>query len=260
MRTVGIFLLALIVLGALLAPAFSPYTYAQIDLAHANQAPSWQHWFGTDDLGRDLFTRVWVGARISLFIGSAAACIDLMIGVLWGGAAAACGGWVDEWLMRSADVLYSLPYLLIVICLLVTLGQGLLSMIAAMTVIGWIPMARIVRGEILRLRELDYVLASRLMGGNTWYVLRKHLLPNASGAIFTTLTMTIPSAIFTEAFLSFVGLGVPPPLASWGTMASEGLSAMEYYPWRITFPALFIVVTVLAFHLAFEKNEELANA
>lgn len=234
---------------ALFGPSISGYTYHDISLMHKNQAPSLEHWFGTDDLGRDMFTRIAYGARVSLTIGIAAAIIDLFIGVFWGGLAAYKGGVTDEVMMRIADVLYSLPYLLVVIMLMVLLGSGMITMIVALTVTGWITMARIVRAQISELKHREFVLAAQSLGAGTGRILFRHLLPNAMGPIIVTLTLTVPSAIFTEAFLSFLGLGVQAPIASWGTMTSEGLPALHYYPWRLLFPVGFISATMLAFNL-----------
>lgn len=245
----GIILLFPILLLIFIGPALSGYQYDAIHLASKNQSPSTQFWFGTDDLGRDIFTRVWYGARISLSVGFLAAAIDLVIGLLWGGISGLAGGRLDEVLMRCADILYSLPYLLIVILLTVVLGSGLSSLLVAITLTGWITMARIVRGQVLLLKEMDYIMAARALGASQARLLFCHLLPNAMGPILITLTLTIPSAIFAEAFLSFLGLGIQAPLASWGTMANEGLPALQFYPWRIFFPALFISQTMLSFHL-----------
>jgi len=196
-----------------------------------------------------MFARIWYGAKISLFIGIAAAIIDLVIGVIWGGISGYKGGRVDEVMMRIADVLYGIPYLLLVILLMVVLGQGLGTMILAMSITGWINMARITRGQVLSLKNQEYILASRTLGASLTRIMGKHLIPNAMGPILVTLTLTIPNAIFTEAFLSYLGLGLTPPLASWGTMANDGIAAMSYYPWRVFFPALFICLTIFAFNV-----------
>lgn len=245
----GVILLGILLFMALFGPMMTPYDYATNDLLNANLAPSTDHWFGTDDLGRDVFTRVWVGARISLFIGLMAALIDLIIGILWGSISGFKGGKTDEIMMRIADILWGVPYLLLVILLMVVFKPGLATMIAAMTITGWISMARIVRGQVLQLKNQEYVLASRTLGAGINRILSKHLIPNTMGPILITMTLTIPQAIFTEAFLSYLGLGVPQPLASWGTMASEGLPALKYYPWRIFFPATFICLTIFAFNV-----------
>ncbi|MCB1135144.1 MAG: ABC transporter permease [Chlamydiia bacterium] len=245
----SLYILGVLFLLAVFGPLFSPYTYYGTELAAKNSSPSYAHWFGTDDLGRDIFTRVWFGARISLFVGICAAVIDVLLGVLWGGTAALAGGRMDEYMMRAADILYGIPYLLLVILLMVVMGSGLVPIIIAMTITGWINMARIVRGQVLQLKQQDFVLAAEALGASFGRILFKHLLPNCMGPIVVTMTLTIPTAIFTEAFLSFLGLGVQAPIASWGTMASEGLPALRYYPWRLFFPAMFISFTMLAFNL-----------
>ncbi len=245
----GLTFLCLLAIFAAIAPYLSGYTYFETHLELKNQPPSTQFWFGTDDLGRDLFTRVAYGARISLFIGIIAGLIDCCIGMIWGGIAAYSGGRIDDLMMRIADVLYALPYLLMVTLLMVIMGSGLITIIIAMTVTGWITMARIVRGQILQLKKQEYILAALAMGASRTRILFRHLLPNALGPIIVTLTLTIPAAIFVEAFLSFLGLGIQAPIASWGTMANEGLSAMKYYPWRLFFPSLFISLTMLSFNL-----------
>lgn len=244
---IGLITLVLIILGAIFVPMFSNFTYRQ-QTGDYNIAPNGTYLFGTDDLGRDIFTRVFVGARISIFIGFAAAIIDLIIGVTWGAIAGLKGGRVDEFMMRIADILTAVPYLLVVIILLVVMQPGLLPMIIALSITGWVNMARITRSEILKLKNQEYVLAARTLGASTGQLIMKHLIPNALGAILVTMTLTIPSAIFTEAFLSYLGLGVPAPLASWGTMANDGYPALQNAPWRLFFPAAFISLTIFAFN------------
>ena len=234
---------------AIFIPWLTTNDYFTTDLTGKNQKPSAEHWFGTDDLGRDIFERIWYGARISLQVGLTAALIDLIIGVIWGGIAGFYGGKVDEIMMRIADILYAVPYMLVVIMLMVWMGPGVTTIIIALTITGWIGMARIVRGQILQLKNQEFVLAARSLGADNKRLIFKHLIPNALGPIIVTLSLTIPNAIFTESFLSFIGLGVQAPIASWGTMSEEGLSAMRYYPWRLMFPAVFISVTILAFNL-----------
>ncbi|CAJ1002925.1 MULTISPECIES: ABC transporter permease [Bacillales] len=243
-----IFILILVAC-AIFIPIFSSHDYRTTELTGKNQPPSAEHWFGTDDLGRDVFVRVWYGARISLEVGFAAAIIDLIIGMIWGGIAGFYGGKVDEIMMRIADILYAIPYLLVVILLMVVMEQGVGTIIIALTITGWIGMARIVRGQIIQLKAQEFVLAARSLGADNSRLIFKHLIPNALGPIIVTLSLTVPNAIFAESFLSFIGLGVSAPVASWGTMSSEGLSAMRYYPWRLMFPALFISITMLAFNL-----------
>jgi oligopeptide transport system permease protein len=245
---ISLLLLIPIFLLAIFAPMISTYSYDSIHLSLKNLPPSSTFWFGTDDLGRDLFVRIWEGARISLLVGIAAACIDLFIELLWGGIAGFVGGKVDEILMRGADIIYSLPYLLVIIVLNIFFGSGFISLLLAITLTGWMTMARIVRGQILSLKGRDFILAAQAIGASSKRILFVHLLPNAMGPILITLTLTIPSAIFAEAFLSFMGLGIQAPHASWGTMAHEGLSALQYYPWRIFFPAAWMSLTLYAFH------------
>lgn len=222
----GLYTLIILILSSLLLPLFTPNTYYETHLHLKNTPPNWQHFFGTDDLGRSLYARIWWGARISLFIGITAALIDMIIGVTYGAYAALSGGKVEEVMMRIADIFYSLPYLLVVILLTVVMGQGILTIILAMTLTGWINMARIIRAETLRLKEQDFVLAALSLGASTKRILFKHVIPNCFGTIITTVTLTIPYAIFTESFLSFLGLGVRAPIASWGMMASDGLGSL----------------------------------
>lgn len=245
----GLVIMILIVIMAIVGPMISNYDYETNDLMNTNMPPSSEHWFGTDDLGRDVFVRTWMGARISLTVGLAAAAIDLMIGVIYGGIMGYFGGRVDEFMNKFAEILYSIPYLLVTILLLVVFEPSLGTIILALTITGWINMSWIVRGEIMQLKSREYVLASRSMGAGTARLLFRHLIPNAMGPIIVTLTLSVPSAIFAEAFLSFLGLGVQAPVASWGSMINDALSGWMYYPWRMLFPALFISLTMLAFNI-----------
>lgn len=246
---ISLIFLAVLIVCAITIPMISHNDYFSTDLAGKNKKPSMDHWFGTDDLGRDVFVRIWYGARISLEVGFAAALSDLILGILWGGIAGFYGGKVDEVMMRIADILFAIPYLLVVILLMVVMDPGVLTIIIAMSITGWIGMARIVRGQMMQLKAQEFVMAARSLGADSSRIIFKHLIPNALGPIIVTLSLTVPSAIFTESFLSFLGLGVAAPIASWGTMASEGLPAMKYYPWRLMFPAIFISLTMLAFNL-----------
>lgn len=243
----GLILLVIIFLMALFVPVLSQYSFSEQTGVY-NSAPSLTNWFGTDNLGRDVFVRAWYGARISLLIGMSAALIDVVIGVLYGSVAGVVGGQTDNVMMRICDILTAIPNLLVVIMLLVVMGQGLVTMIIALSITGWVRMARIVRGEVLSIKNQEYVLAARTLGANTKHLIFKHLIPNAMGSIIVTMTLTIPGAIFAEAFLSYIGLGVTPPTASWGTMASEGNEAILTAPWRLFFPALLISITIFAFN------------
>lgn len=246
---IGLYILAFLIIMAIIGPIISKYTYYETHLSLKNLPPSKDFWFGTDALGRDIFTRTWWGARISLFVGISASLIDLIVGVFYGALAGFLGGKREEVMMRTADILYSLPYVLVVILLMVVVGSGLLSIILALTITGWIGMARIVRGQILQLKQMDFIKAAHAVGASPMRIMLRHLIPNAMGPIIVTLTFTIPTAIFTEAFLSFLGLGVQAPIASWGTMANDGLSALRYYPWRLFFPAGFISLTMFSFNI-----------
>ena len=245
----GSIILFLLIIMAIVGPYFSPYSYFETHLELKNQSPSSQFFFGTDELGRDVFTRTFYGARISLSIGIIAAMIDVVIGVIWGTIAAYFKGMVDEIMMRICDILYSIPYLLIVILLLVIMGPGFLTIIIALSVTGWINMARIVRSSCLQLLEYDFIKAAHLLGASKKRIIFRHLIPNCFGTIIATMTLTIPVAIFTETFLSFLGLGIQAPIASWGVMVNDSLGALRYYPWRLFFPALMITLTMFGFNL-----------
>jgi len=247
MTALGI--LGLIVLAAIFAPFISKYNYYSNDLMSTNKPPSSDHWFGTDDLGRDIFVRTWYGARISLIVGLAAAAIDLFIGVIYGGIMGFFGVRVDNIMNKFSEILYSIPYLLVVILLLVVLEPSLGTIILALTITGWITMSWIVRGEIMQLKNREFVLASRSMGAGSARLLFKHLLPNAVGPIIVTITLSVPNAIFAEAFLSFLGLGVQAPVASLGSMINDSLTGWLYYPWRFLFPAILISLTMLSFNI-----------
>ncbi len=249
MAIAGLGILSFMIIMAIIGPHLNQYTYYQTHLPLKNTPPCKEFWFGTDELGRDMFTRIWWGARISLYVGITAALIDMVIGVMYGSCAAFFGGKLDEIMMRFADILYAIPSLLITILLIVVMGPGLASIIIAMTVAGWVTMARIVRTQIHQIKQMDYVLAAKTLGASNFRIIWRYLIPNTMGSIITTVTLTIPAAIFTEAFLSFLGLGIQAPIASWGTMASDGLPAMRYYPWRLFLPAGFISISMLAFNL-----------
>ncbi|MDO6655825.1 ABC transporter permease [Anaerobacillus sp. 1_MG-2023] len=246
----GLIMLVLLVLMAIFGPLLTPYSYDHQVLTEGNLPPSSEHWFGTDNLGRDMFTRTWNGARISLFVGFMAAIIDFIVGVAYGGFSGYKGGKTDNFMMRIIEILYGLPYLLMVILLMVVMGPGLFTIIIALTVTGWVGMARIVRGQVLQLKNAEHVLASRTFGASASRVIRKNLLPNTMGPIIVQMTLTVPTAIFAEAFLSFLGLGVQAPVASWGVMANDGLSViLSGHWWRLFFPAFFISLTMFAFNV-----------
>jgi oligopeptide transport system permease protein len=242
-------ILILIILTSMIGPLITDFNYYSNDLLNTNQPPSSIHWFGTDDLGRDMFVRTWMGARISLIVGLAAALIDLFIGVIYGGTMGFFGGRVDEIMNKFSEILYSIPYLLVTILLLVVLEPSLGTIIVALTITGWINMSWIVRGEMIQLKNREFVLAARSMGAGSGRLIFRHLLPNAVGPIIVTLTLSVPSAIFSEAFLSFLGLGVQAPVASLGSMINDALTGWQYYPWRMLFPAILISLIMLCFNI-----------
>jgi ABC-type dipeptide/oligopeptide/nickel transport system permease subunit len=247
---VGLIIILLLIVMAVIGPKLVSYSYSDQSLLESNQPPSKEHWFGTDQLGRDIFARTWTGARISLFIGIMAVLIDLIVGIIIGGIAGLKGGKTDEILMRLVDILYGLPHLLVTILLMVVLKPGLTTIILAMAATGWIGIARLVRGQILQLKECEYVMASQVLGAGFYKILFKHLLPNTLGPIIVAMTLSVPGAIFAEATLSFLGLGVPVPLASWGTMTSEALvTLLTGHLWILFFPAFFISLTMFAFNV-----------
>lgn len=241
--------LCLLVVMAVVGPLISPHDFKTNHLDATNQSPSADYWFGTDDLGRDMFARTWAGAQISLIVGVSAALVDLLIGVVIGGIMGYFGGWVDKALNKFCEILYAIPYLLVVILLLVVMEPSIWTIIVALSVTGWINMAWIVRGQMMQLKNQEFVLASRSIGASAWRILFRHLIPNSMGPIIVTLTLTVPSAIFSEAFLSFLGLGVQSPAASWGTMIDDALAGWMLYPWRMFFPAFLISLTMLAFNV-----------
>ena len=212
------------------------------------------HPLGTDYLGRDILARLMHGARVSLFIGFFAPLLYVLIGVVYGSVAGFLGSWPDQALMRFADFVVALPFLLFMILFNVMTNtgpgeSGIVPMLLAMVILSWPATARLVRGQILQIREESYISASRLLGAKTNYLVLRHMIPNTLGVILVTLTFAVPSAIFTEAFLSFIGMGVAPPTPSWGSMCNEGIKTMLTHPHELIFPALFISITVLAFNL-----------
>jgi ABC-type dipeptide/oligopeptide/nickel transport systems, permease components len=246
---VGLYLLIVITIVAIIGPYLRKYGYEMQNLAEKHQAPNALHWFGTDEFGRDLWVRVWWGTRISLFIGIMAAVMDLFIGVLYGGISAYYGGKIDDVMQRFIEIVYSIPYMLITVLLIVMMGAGIWTIVIAYGITGWISMARLVRGQILSLKEQEYVIAATSLGASSWRIITRHLIPNALGFIIIQITFTIPQAIFTEAFLSFLGLGVKVPLASLGMLLSDGVGSMRVFPWRLIFPAIVFSLMMLSFNL-----------
>ncbi|KJS69758.1 MAG: diguanylate cyclase [Peptococcaceae bacterium BICA1-7] len=244
----GILIIIFLGIMAGIGPHLSGSAYDAQNLSLANRPPGGGYWFGTDSLGRDLFSRVWIGARISLTIGLFTSFICFFIGVLYGSVSAFIGGRVDDIMMRIVEVFYGIPFMLYVIVMMMALDTGLRAILIALGMVYWLDMARIVRGQVLSLKEQEFVLAARTLGAGTWRILTRHLIPNTMGPIIVTMTLLVPNAIFAEAFLSFLGLGVSAPMASWGSLASDGIQGLRSYPWQLFFPAFFISITMLAFN------------
>ncbi len=244
----GLIIIMIVLFMAIFAPYLSSYEYDEQDFMVISEPPSLEHLFGTDMFGRDIFVRVLYGARISLAVGFMASFINLFIGVIYGGISGFAGGKVDNFMMRIVDVIYSVPVMIYVILLMVVVGSGLKSIFITLGISYWASMARIVRAEVMRLKNEEFILAARVLGASNSRILFRHLIPNSMGAILVTLTFSIPSAIFTEAFLSFVGLGVSAPMASWGVLCNDAIGSLAIYPWQLFFPAAAISITILAFN------------
>lgn len=248
-------LIILIVSLSILVPIISPFNISEQHLTHTDQSFMYRaedghmHLFGTDNLGRDLFVRLWSGGRVSLYIAVVVVAINGVIGMAYGGISGYFGGAVDTVMMRIVEIINGIPYLIVVILLLTVLKPGVNTIIIAYVMVGWTGMARLVRGQIFSLKEQEFVVAAQAMGGSPSRIIVRHLLPNALSVIIVNLTLAIPSAIFTEAFLSYIGLGVPIPLSSWGTLANEGAQVFQIYPTQLFFPAALISLTMLSFNI-----------
>ena len=242
-------ILVLVIFMAVFQPMASPYTYDEQDLFAINQGPSSEHWFGTDELGRDIFVRCWEGARVSLLIAFVVAVLNGTIGILYGGIAGYFGGLADNVMMRFCELIASIPQMLWVVLLILIMRPGIFPIIIAIAATGWIGTARLFRGQVFSLKESEFVMASRTMGAGSIWIILKHLLPNAMSPIIISMANVIPGAIFSEAFLSYIGLGVPLPTASWGILASDGANKLLSYPYQLFFPALLICITMLCFNL-----------
>jgi oligopeptide transport system permease protein len=229
---------------ALLGPALSPWDAETIDWNALEAPPSADHWFGTDLIGRDLFTRAAAGARVSLTIALIATIVSMLIGVPWGAAAGYLGGRIDNVMMRIVDVLYAIPFVLVVILLVVVFGRNPYLLFFALGAVFWLDLARIVRGQTLRVRTQAFVAAARSMGATTPTILRRHVIPNVSGPALVYVTLTVPGVILAESFISFLGLGVQEPDTSWGVLIADGVQTMESAPWALVVPALLLAVTV----------------
>ena len=243
---IGGIILVVLILCAIFAPLIAPYSYSYQDLNLGASKPSWDHLLGTDVMGRDLLSRILYGARISLMVGFVATSVALVIGVSWGIVAGYFGGRIDSVMMRIVDVLYGLPFIIFIILLMVIFGRNLWLLFGAIGAVEWLTMARIVRGQVIGLKNQEFVLAAQAMGVSNFMMFRKHLFPNILGPIAVYATLTIPQVMLLESFLSFLGLGIQPPMSSWGTLIKDGVESMEEYSWLLIYPGLTFTITLFA--------------
>lgn len=242
----GMCTLAAMIVLVLVGPWLSPYSYETQDRDLGAVGPSAQHWFGTDTLGRDLFTRILYGGRISLMVGFAATAVSLTIGVLYGAIAGFARGRTDAIMMRIVDILYTMPFTVIVIILTVYIGKSIVLLFMAIGAVEWLTMARIVRGQVVSLREKEFIEAAEIMGLHRRRIILRHLIPNALGPIIVYTTLTIPAVMLLEAFVSFLGMGVQAPMSSWGVLIHDGANTMEEYPWMLIFPSIALSLTLFS--------------
>ncbi len=242
--------LVIIVIMTIVGPYINGHVYSDIEPAIKNQKPNAEHWFGTDQLGRDIFSRIWKGGRVSLLIGILGAFIATVFGSIYGGISSYFGGRIDNIMMRIIEILISIPYLIVVILISIwTDSKSLGTMIIALTITGWCETARIVRGQMLQIKQQEYIMAAETLGVRPWKIITRHLLPNSLGVILVSLTFDIPGYIFAESFLSYVGLGMQSPDTSWGALASAAQQNLQFYPYQLFFPGIMIALTMLSFTL-----------
>jgi len=247
MAVIATVIFGLIILLCLIGPLlFGQHSGETNNLENAFQKPSGSHWFGTDDLGRDVFVRTLEGGRISLAVGFLATAVSLVIGVVYGSFAGYVGGRTDAFLMRIVDILYSLPFTIFVILLMVMFGRNFILLFVAIGFVEWLTMARIVRAQIMALKDTEFVEAARALGYGNLRIIFGHLLPNILGPVIIYASLTVPAVMLLEAVLSFLGLGVQPPMSSWGLLIKDGAEKIDVYPWLLIFPALFFSATLFS--------------
>lgn len=247
MAVIATIIFGVILLLCLIGPLFfAQHSGETNDLANTFKKPSISHWFGTDDLGRDLFVRTLEGGRISLAVGFLATAVSLLIGVVYGSMAGYIGGRTDAFLMRIVDILYSLPFTIFVILLMVMFGRNFILLFVAIGFVEWLTMARIVRAQIMALKDTEFVEAARALGYGNLRIIFGHLLPNILGPVIIYASLTVPAVMLLEAVLSFLGLGVQPPMSSWGLLIKDGAEKIDVYPWLLIFPALFFSATLFS--------------
>lgn len=245
----SLIILSILIVMAIIGPHLNEYSYEQTDYDKVFQKPSSEHWLGTDRFGRDQWTRIWEGTRISLYIAFLAATLDLIIGVMYGAVSALLGGRVDNVMQRIIEVLVGIPNLILIILLIMLMKPGIVTITIAMVITGWVNMARLVRSQVFKLKTQEFILASRALGASNGRLIKEHFIPNTLGLIIVNMMFTIPAAIFTEAFLSFIGLGLQEPLASLGVLINDGFQAMRNHFYLLLFPALVIVGLMVCFNL-----------
>lgn len=245
----GLGIIVLMILFSVIGPWLTSYRYNETNLSHINAPVSGEHWFGTDTLGRDLWARVWTGARVSLLVGVVGAVVPSLIGIVIGGISGYFGGRLDMVIMRFIDICICVPQLIYVILIMIYFGSGPGPIIAAFAITGWMGSARNIRGLVLQLKEREFVLASRALGASPFRLIAKHLIPNTLGIIIVGITTAVPAAIFYEAYLSFIGIGIKPPMSSWGQLVNEGIKVFRVYPSQLFIPSAFICITMLSFNL-----------
>ncbi|MCI6693399.1 MAG: ABC transporter permease [Clostridium sp.] len=245
----SLFILIVIIFMAIFAPIIKNVDYETVVTSKKNLSPNGEFWWGTDAMGRDLFTRVWIGTRISITVALIATFITVVVGCLYGGIAAYVGGIVDEVMMRIVEVLNSIPYLIITLLIIVVLGNGYFQLMLALCLTAWTSTARMIRGQILQLRESEYVLAAEALGASSMRIIIKHLLPNTIGLIILDVASTIPSVIVSETVLAFLGLGLNIPAFSLGSLLSAGQQAMAFYPYQLLFPTIVLCLLILSFNI-----------
>jgi oligopeptide transport system permease protein len=246
MAVVCAIMLILLALSAFLGPFFLKQSYETQNLALGAVPPNAQHWFGTDTLGRDLFIRILYGGRVSLFVGLCATAMALLIGVIYGAISGFLGGKTDVLMMRIVDVIYALPFTVFVILLMVFFGRKFVLLFVAIGAVQWLTMARIVRGQVLSIRRQEFIEAAEALGLSKSRIIFRHIIPNALGPIIVYATLTVPAVMLLEAFLSFLGLGVQPPMSSWGVLIKDGADSMEEFPWLLIFPGLILATTLFS--------------
>ena len=246
MALFGFAVLATLCVVSLLTPWIAPYNYEEQDLMLGATPPSAAHWLGTDIFGRDMLTRVMYGGRVSLMVGFVATAVALVIGILWGAIAGFIGGRVDAIMMRIVDIMYALPFMIFIVLLMVVFGRNILLLFVAIGAVEWLTMARIVRSQVMALRKQEFIEAAYSMGLSRWAIIRRHIIPTTLGPVIVYTTLTIPSVMLLEAFLSFLGLGIQPPESSWGLLINYGVETMEEYPWLLIFPGITLSLTLFA--------------